>query len=414
MKICLIKASASGAFKDYKAFMGAPPQSVYSVAAATPEQYEITDVIDETSDRPAPETLDVDLVAIFMSTPDAFRGYELAKRYKTQGITVVFGGLHATFLPDEVLQHGDVVLKGEAESSWAEMLRDFEYGQLQQSYEQAASTDLAQLYNYPHEYMDLSPYQGLGSVVVSRGCKFHCSYCTVHRFFKEFRKRPVGQVVDEIKSSGLEYIELHADNLIADREYALELFTALKPLKIQWLAEATINIAEHDEVLEAAADSGLFYLLSGIETPSRQALKAAGKGFIRVDRTKEYIRKLHEYGIAVDSAMLFGFDEHSPNIFEETLEFVDDVELDVCHSVIVTPYPGTLLYERLEQEGRILHHDWSRYDGTEAVFQPKQMTAPELEEGMQWFYDKYHSLGRSLSRRFTKARNLGWFNSSYF
>lgn len=412
MKVTLIKASASGAFKDYKAYMGAPPQSVYSLAAATPEYIEL-DIIDETSDKPAPIRLESDLVAIFMSTPDAMRGYELADRYRAQNISVVFGGLHASFLPDEALIHSDAVLIGEAEAIWPHLLDDFEQGRLQEKYEQSSPSDLAKLHRYPHEYMDLAPYQGLGSVVVSRGCKFHCSYCTMHRFFHEFRTRPVGQIVDEIRSSGLEYIELHADNLVADREFAFELFEALKPLNIQWLAEATINIAEHDDLLEAAAESGLFYLLSGIETPSHAALKAAGKGFIRVDRTKDYIRKLHEYGIAVDSAMLFGFDEHSPDIFEETLAFVDDVELDVCHSVIVTPYPGTLLYNQLNEQNRILHQDWSRYDGTNAVFVPNQMTAHELEDGLNWFHEHYNSLGRGLKRRFTKARNLGWINSSY-
>lgn len=412
MKVTLIKASASGAFKDYKAYMGAPPQSIYSLAAATPEGIEV-DVIDETSDRLAPATLESDLVAIFMSTPDALRGYELGDRYRAQNLTVVFGGLHTSFLPEEGLVHGDAVLIGEAETTWPQLLSDVAKGRLQARYEQSHASDLAKLYRYPHEYMDLSPYQGLGSVVVSRGCKFHCSYCTVHRFFPEFRTRPVGHIVDEIRSSGLEYVELHADNLVADRDYALELFEALKPLKIKWLAEATINIAEHDALLDAAAESGLFYLLSGIETPSHAALKAAGKGFIRVDRTKDYIRKLHEYGIAVDSAMLFGFDEHSPDIFEETLAFVDDVELDVCHSVIVTPYPGTLLYNQLSQQDRILHQDWSRYDGTEAVFIPKQMTAQELEAGLNQFYRKYNALGRGIKRSFTKARNLGWINSSY-
>jgi len=249
--------------------------------------------------------------------------------------------------------------------------------------------------------------------VVSRGCKFKCSYCTVHKFFPVMRNRPVGDVVDEIKASRLEYFELHADNLIADREYAMELCQALKPLNIRWSAEATINIAEHDELLQAAAESGLFWLLSGIETPSQVALKAAGKGFIRIDRTKEYIRKLHEYNIAVDSAMLFGFDEHSPEIFEETLDYVDDVELDMCHSVIVTPYPGTTLFQQFEQERRLLTRDWSKYDGTQAVFQPKQMSPEHLEEGMAWFHERYNGLGRSLKRRVTRIHNLGWSNSSW-
>ncbi|MGB0466939.1 MAG: B12-binding domain-containing radical SAM protein [Pontibacterium sp.] len=413
MKLYIIKASAAGAFKDYKQFMGAPPQSIYSLAAATPDWVDV-DLIDETSQGEADLNVVADLVAIFMSTPDAYRGYQLADEYQKRGKTVIFGGLHASFMSDEVLEHSDAVIIGEAEQVWSGLLYDFTNGQLKSRYQGRPLSDLSVLQPFPHEYMDLTPYDGLGSVVVSRGCKFKCSYCTVHRFFEGMHHRPVGQVVDEIRHSGLEYIELHADNLIADREYALELFEALEPLNIKWLAEATINIAEHDELLEAAAKSGLFYLLSGLETPSRAALKAAGKGFIKIDKVKEYIRKLHEYDIAVDSAMLFGFDEHNTDIFEETLAFVNDIELDVCHSVIITPYPGTAFYQQLEKEQRLLTKDWSLYDGTHAVFQPKQMTVQELEEGQAWFYDQYNSLGRSLKRGFVKARNIGWINASYF
>lgn len=413
MKIYIIKASAAGAFKDYKQFMGAPPQSIYALAAATPDWVDV-DLIDETSQGEADLNVSADLIAIFMSTPDAYRGYQLADEYRKQGKTVIFGGLHASFMPDEVLKHSDAVIIGEAETIWDKLLDDVVNGSLKTHYEGKQLSNLSTLRPFPHEYMDLDPYDGLGSVVVSRGCKFKCSYCTVHRFFDGMRNRPVAQVVDEIKQSGLEYIELHADNLVADREYALELFEALKPLNIKWLAEATINIAEHDDLLEAAAQSGLFYLLSGLETPSRAALKAAGKGFIKIDKTKEYISKLHQHNIAVDSAMLFGFDEHSSDIFEETLAFVDDIELDVCHSVIITPYPGTLFYQQLEKEQRLLTKDWSLYDGTHAVFQPKQMTPQTLEEGQAWFYEKYNSLGRSVQRSFRKAKNIGWVNASYF
>jgi radical SAM superfamily enzyme YgiQ (UPF0313 family) len=412
MKIKLIKASASSAFKDYKAYMGTPPQSIYSTAVATQENVEV-EVHDETSEGAVDLSTDAELVAVFMSTPDAMRGYELADRFRAQGKIVVFGGLHASFLPDEVLTHSDAVMIGEAETIWPQLLDDYASGQLKQRYQQDTPTCMSMLSPYPHQQLNLEPYRGMSSVVVSRGCKFKCSYCTVHKFFPVMRNRPVGDVVDEIKASRLEYFELHADNLIADREYAMELCQALKPLNIRWSAEATINIAEHDELLQAAAESGLFWLLSGIETPSQVALKAAGKGFIRIDRTKEYIRKLHEYDIAVDSAMLFGFDEHSPEIFEETLDYVDDVELDMCHSVIVTPYPGTTLFQQFEQERRLLTRDWSKYDGTHAVFQPKQMSPEHLEEGMAWFHERYNGLGRSLKRRITRIHNLGWSNSSW-
>lgn len=413
MKVYIIKASTKGLFKDYKKAMGAPPQSIYSLAAATPEWVEV-ELIDETSEGPADTSLKVDLVAIFMSTPDACHGYELADKFRERNIPVVFGGLHASFLPEEALEHGDAVMCGETEPLWPQLLEDLWQDKMQRMYRCDKPVSLTKLGRYPHQFIDLNSYDGLGSVVVSRGCKFKCNFCTVHRFFPEFRYRPVGEIVDEIKDAGLEYIELHADNLIADRDYAMELFAALKQLDIKWMAEATLNMAEYPEILEAAAESGLFYLLVGLETSSQEALTAAGKNFIKVDRAKQNIARMHEFGIAVDSAMIFGFDQHTPDIFEQSLEFIHDIELDYCDSVILTPFPGTLLYQQYEREDRLLTKDWSKYDCSTAVFQPAQMTPQQLEEGAQWFQERYNGLGNSMKRTFARARNLGWFNSGLF
>ncbi|WP_461538269.1 B12-binding domain-containing radical SAM protein [Spongorhabdus nitratireducens] len=414
MKVYIIKASRNNSlFKEYKGFMAAPPQSIYALSAVTPDWVDV-DMVDETSQGPADPDINVDLVAIFMSTPDALRGYELGDHYRRRGIKVVFGGLHATFVSEETLQHADAVMRGEAEQLWPQLLNDFYQGKMAQRYESAEPPSMVKMAPYPHDYIDLKPYDEMGSVMVSRGCRFKCDYCTVHKFFPTFRTRPVAEVVDEIKASGLEYLELHADNLIADRNYALELFEALKPLNIKWMAEATLNIAQHDDILQAAAESGLFYLLVGVETPSQEALKASGKGFIKIDRVKENIAKLHEYQIAVDSAMIFGFDAHKPDIFEQSLEFADEVEFDTCSAAILTPFPGTELYQRLDQEGRLLTKDWSRYDCSHAVFEPKHMTPDELEEGADWFHRKYNSFGRSTKRKMTRVKNLGVANAMYF
>lgn len=413
MKAYLIKASANSNFKRYKQYMGAPPQSIFSVAAVTPDWVDLH-LLDETSQAPASLDFRGDLVAVFASTPDVLRAYQLADHFRQQNITVVIGGLHASFMPEEAQQHADAVMIGEAEHVWPQLLQDFRDGALKTVYQSQQPTSMLAMQPYPYGDIDLSPYDGVGSVMVSRGCKFKCDFCTVNQFFQGLHQRPVAEVVDEIRCSGVKYLELHADNLIADRDYAMELFTALKPLNIRWVAEATLNIADHDDLLQAAAESGLFYLLVGLETSSQAALKASGKGFVRLDRAKEHIAKLHEYNIAVDSAMIFGFDQHDADIFQHSLDFVEQVELDVCHGVILTPFPGTQLFNRLDREGRILTRDWSKYDCDHIVFQPKQMSAETLMQGAQWFYQEYHSLMRSSKRQFVKARNLGWFNSLYF
>jgi len=413
MKVCLIKASAESGFKDYKRQLGSPPQNVWAVAAATPSGVEF-EVFDETANISAPSATDAELVAIFMSTPDAYRGYQLAQRYRDQGKTVVIGGLHATFLPDEAQQHADSVLIGEAESAWEQLLGDFSRRVLKPRYENEADVDMASVKPFPHSQIDVAPYGGIGTILVGRGCRFRCDFCTIPGFFKNNRLRPVGHVVDEIRASGLQNLELHCDNLFADPDYALELFEAIKPLKIHWSGEATINIAQNEQVLKAAAESGLWYLLAGIETPSQDALKNSGKGFVRIDRVKGNIERLHEYGIAVDSAMLFGFDEHDHTIFEETLDFVEDVKLDVVHSVILTPFPGSPLFKRLDDTGRILSRDWSKYDCEHVVFQPAQMSPEDLLEGRDWFHWKQNSLWSRFKRWRHMPPSLRYAGGSLF
>jgi len=208
------------------------------------------------------------------------------------------------------------------------------------------------------------------------------------------RFRPIGSIVDEIKNSGAKYIELHADNLTADRDYAIELFKALKPLSINWSGETTINLANDEELLQLAAASGLHFLLVGLETPSRSALDKSGKGFVSTHDVKRQVAAFHKYNIEVDSAFLFGFDEHDKSIFNETYEFVKEIDLDSTHSVIVIPFPGTHTFKTLKNEGRILTEDWSKYDGAHAVFQPQNMTPYELEQGAYEFYQKIDQLNK--------------------
>ena len=413
MHIQLVKVSRDTAFKSYKAFNGGPPQNIFSVAAVTPDSHHL-ELFDETIGQTFNPKKAGDLVALFAATPDIPRAYMLADQLRAKNIPVVLGGLHVTFLPEEAILHADSVLIGAEEEIWPQMLEDLETGQLQKFYCQKTPLDLRNLAPYRTEFA--RPYLGefgVWSVVASRGCKFKCDYCMVHKFFPQFQTRPVGQVLDEIRASGVRYLEIHADNLIADRDYALELFEGLAKLDVQWVGEATLNMAGYPEILEAAAKSGLFYLVVGLETCSAEALKEAGKGFIKPDRAGEQIRALHDYGIVVDSCLLFGFDAHGPQIFEETLHWVEEVELDVAHPTLLTPFPGTALFERLSHEGRIRTRDWSLFDCSHAVFDPAQMSASELEEGVDWFAGKYNGFFRRRRRKAARIRNLGREGASY-
>ena len=412
LSVYLIKASAPSEFKKYKQSRGGPPQNIFSASAAMPPHVAL-EMTDETVNMKVNRNTKADVVMIFMSTPDALQGYSWGDYFKSQGKTVVYGGLHPTFMPDEALEHGDAVICGEVENVLPQLLEDYTRGQLQSRYESKTPVDMRTVRPYRQDLISAKYYDNFWSVLISRGCKFKCEFCTVNQFFSEMLYRPVAAVIDEIKKAPPGWIELHSDTLTHNRDYAMELFEAMKPLKRQWVGETTIQIADDPELLKAAAEAGLQYLLIGLETPSREALKRAGKGFVKPDKVKEHLRHIHEYDIIVDSCAIFGFDEHDTSIFETAMEYFLDIELDVCAGNIMTPYPGTQLYKRLEKEGRILTRDWSQYDGTKAVYQPKQMTPKELEDGLYKFWTQFYKPSVYAKRKLNQMRNVGFGKAMY-
>ncbi|WP_196886626.1 B12-binding domain-containing radical SAM protein [Aureivirga sp. CE67] len=393
MKVYLIKASAGSEYSKYKAETGGPPQNIFSAAATTPDYVEI-EMCDETIGMKTDFDSTADIVAIFMSTPDAYRAYEIAEKFSKKGKTIVLGGLHTHFMPEEAKEYADTILIGEIEGIWEELLEDYCNGFLKKSYQRKTAFDLKDLKPYPTHILTPEKYDYTWSVVVSRGCPFKCDFCLVHKFFKKFQLRPIDAIVNEVralKELGVEWVELHSDNLTQNKEYTIELFEALAPLNMNFFGETTIMIARDEKLLAAAQKAGVKSLLFGIETPSETALKEQGKAFVKPNKIKEYVQIIKSYGIEVVGDFLFGFDAHDTNIFQETLDFVKDIEVDKAYPHLMIPFPGSETFERLDKENRIITKDWSLYEGSHAVFQPKQMTPKELEDGLWWFW--YENLG---------------------
>lgn len=389
MHVYLIKASAPGPFKDYKRATGGPSQNIFAAAAATPDDVEVS-MCDETIGMRVALESSADLVALFFHTPDAPHAYALADAFTARGKTVVFGGLHTSLLPEEAAAHADALILGELEGIWPELLADAERGALKTRYRSGRPVDMRDLKPWPTDIISPQRYNYTWSVMVTRGCPQSCDFCTVPVFFRHgFQRRPIEEIVAEVRAlPEYVWVELHSDNLTADRDYALALFKALAPLKRSWFGESTIKMAKDEALVQAAAESGCKMLLIGIETPSQSALKEVSKGFVRTEKIKEAISIFHRHGIQVSSSMIFGFDSHTPEIFEDSYAFCKEIGLDEVEPVIQIPFPGTPLFKRLEAEGRILTTDWSKYDGANAVYQPKQMTPEQLEEGAAWFYER--------------------------
>lgn len=398
MKIYLIKASAGSDYSKYKADTGGPPQNIFAAAAATPKCHEI-EMTDETIGMKTNFDSEADLVVIFMSTPDAYRTYEISNQFHEKGKTIVLGGLHTKFNQGEASEYADAIIIGEVENYWEQLLFDMENNCLKSLYQSNQAFDLANLNPYPTDIISPAQYNYTWSVVVTRGCPFKCDFCLVHEFFSSFQLRPIQHIVDELvhlKSQGVEWVELHSDNLTHNKAYALELFEAIAPLGLKFYGETTVLIARDEELLQAAAKAGVKSVLLGIETPSVDALKAQKKSFVKPHKLKEYIATIKRHGIEVWGDFLFGFDEHTPNIFEETLDFVKDINVDRVIPHYMIPFPGSETFKKLEADNRILTKDWSLYDGSHAVYQPKNMTADELEQGINWIWRKTSSFTQKL------------------
>ena len=375
------------------------PLTLPTLAALVPDNIEHeVQMIDEGIEE-IPLDLDADLIGITVITGTANRSYELANHFRSRGITVVLGGPHVTLVPDDAAPHADAIVVGYAEDNWPRLLRDHLAGTMQARYVQAPDLSLAGRPPARRDLINRGRYSQTHVFEATRGCVHRCDFCVVPSAWgrKPYQK-PVGEVVDEIRSTGARRAIFVDLNIIADRQYALELFAALTPLDIKWAGLATSILARDDELLEACARSGCMGLLVGFESISHHGLKGVHKGFNSPELYKGWIQRFHEHGIAINGTFVFGLDTDGVDVFEETADFVIDAGVDLPRFAILTPFPGTELYKRLDREGRILTRNWELYDGQHVVFEPTKMTVEDLEKGNQATWNKVYSY-RAIARR---------------
>ncbi|MBX7138866.1 MAG: B12-binding domain-containing radical SAM protein [Oligoflexia bacterium] len=353
--------------------------------------------------------LPCDAVGITANTPASLHAYSLAAEFRKRGIKVIIGGPHATLMPEEVTEHADAAVVGEADLLWPLILKDVESGTLKRVYR---SDVLPTLQHMPAPRWDLIKGRcyGKGVTIATRGCPFACEYCTIPQMYKrKMRYRPVEQVVDEVSMMPGKALILWDDNIAANRKYAKELFAGLAPLKRWWTSQATMDCAEDDEFLRLAAQSGCKALFMGFETISQASLLGANKAHNTAAKFKAVIQKMHAFGIAVQAGIVFGFDEEDRSIFKSTVDYYRDAGLDSATISVLIPFPNTPIFKRLDSEGRILTRDWSKYDGKKnVVFQPAQMSAHELLMGMEWAARQFYSLASILERMRISGTGLWW------
>jgi len=348
--------------------------------------------------------LTADLIGMTVITGSSKRAYHLADHFRSRGIPVVLGGPHVTLIPADAQPHADSIVVGYAEDTWPELLRDFVSGRMKPRYTQSPNLSLADRPFPRRELMKAHRYLTTHVFEATRACVHSCDFCVVPTAWgiKPYLK-PVEDVVADIKQHWARRIIFIDLNLIADKGYAAKLFEVLIPLKLNWFGLSTTLLGKDKPLLELAARSGCTGLLMGFESITPENLKQSKKGFNSPAQYKDLVSLLHQYGITLMACFTFGMDHDTPDVFMKTAKFAIEAGIDLPRYAIVTPFPNTGLYKRLEAEGRILTKNWELYDAQHVVFQPSLTTPQQLYAGHEQAWKHTYSYS-AMAKRFLKSQ----------
>lgn len=425
MKILLIsperKRKKEEAFLFRLSFLNLP-----YLAAVTPPDIEAK-IIDEAFEEVNFDEK-LDLVGLTAQTPVAPRAYQIAAEFKKRGVPVVMGGVHASMLPEEALQHVDAVLVGEAEEVWPDLIEDLKKGQLKRIYQGNGFVDSSKLPFPRRELLNKKFYFPLKLLETTRGCPHRCDFCGVSKFFGfRYRNRPISEIERELETlfkegpvmnpalkkilsffgKDLPYflkrrlLYIIDSDVAGDKRFCLELFSLLKEFDLRWWGHAPVSVAFDQKLLEGLSQSGCIALNIGFESFSTKNLQTMGKGFNQPSRYAEAVKRIHEQGIGIMGTFIVGLDDDDPGVFQRIIDFCINEKLDWALTFIMSPYPGTDSFKRLEKEGRIFCRDWEKYDSLNAVYQPLLMSPEELEKGMRRIWKDVFSLN-SIYKRILK------------
>ena len=377
------------------------------LAALTPDDIEVT-LIDEAVD---PINFDepTDLVGITVNTYLAPRSYEISAEFRKRGVPVVLGGVHPSLYPKEAMQHADAIVIGEGEPLWPQLLQDFQHGKLSRVYDaRSIEYDLADAPMPRFDLLEPNNYNRL-TVQTQRGCPYRCDFCASSiRLSPTYKIKPVEKILAEIRHIKEiwpdPFIEFADDNSFVNRVHAKKLLTALKDEHIRWFIEADISIADDPELLDLMRDSGCAQVLIGLESPNIVGLdrieqKTNWKAK-RLDGYKAAIERIQSRGITVNGCFVLGLDNTGTESFDEVFQFVETSGLYDVQITIMTPFPGTPLYDRLLDNGRILEQEaWELCTLFDVNFKPDKMNRAELENGFRELVEKLYSEEETQNRR---------------
>jgi radical SAM superfamily enzyme YgiQ (UPF0313 family) len=391
-----------------KVISSLPSLGLLTVAGLTPPDVEV--VYREVADiRHYDELEPFDLVGISSFTAQIDEAYTLADRYRAGGTPVVLGGLHVTALPDEAAEHADSIVLNGAEGAWPRLLADFRVGRMQARYVGLRRGVFEEPY-YCQPRFELLQGRSYNRTTIqtSRGCPRDCEFCAASlRIAAGFQQKPVRRVVAEIEAAkriaGQSFFEFADDNTFVNKSWGKEFLRAILPLDIQWFTETDVSVADDEELLDLLADSGCRQLLIGFESPTASdlcGLDTRDWKRRQSDRYLDAIDRIQSRGVSVNGCFILGLDEHTPESFSQLKEFIDRSGLLEVQLTVLTPFPGTPLYRRLQQEGRLLSDRfWDRCTLFDVNYRPKRMSVADLESGLQSLFREVYNEREYVARK---------------
>jgi radical SAM superfamily enzyme YgiQ (UPF0313 family) len=335
---------------------------------------------------------DPDLVIIQVYITNAYRAYQIADHYRARGAYVALGGLHVTSLPDEAAPHADTIFLGPGEHTFPAFLQDLAAGTPRRRYESSVRT-LKELPPIRRDLIQRHRYLVPNSIVVSRGCPHHCTFCYKDGFFaggRTFYTQLVDDALAEIARLPGRHLYFLDDHLFGNPKFARELFRGMRGMGRVFQGAATVDSILRDDVVEEAAAAGLRSLFVGFETLSSASLAGAGKRQNLNRSYRDVVRRLDSLGIMINGSFVFGLDGDDREVFSRTVDWAVQSGLTTSTFHILTPYPGTALFTEMEAQGRVATRNWDLYDTRNVVYRPTSMLPEELKRGYDWAYESFY------------------------
>ena len=370
------------------------------LAAMTPENWDVEldlEVVDDIN-----FDSDADIIGIGTMGYTIYRGIEIASEFRRRGKLVVMGGYMASMVVNQVLEYVDSVIVGDAEKSYPQLLTDFESGKPIRKIYNIPIDDLAGLPVPKYELLLDKPIGNMLPVQAGRGCPQTCSFCSIACMYKgKYLARPIDEVIRDIrvvKDLGFRRFYLIDDNIVSNPLYLETLCKEIEPLNMTWASQCSLHLAKNTKLLEAVRRSGANMMSFGIESITQEGLDKLGKSWLKVNEHKKLVSRITKAGIMVSAEMMLGTDSDTEESIRATYDFIQQSRIPIPRFYILTPPPGSALYDQYKSEGRLVTEDLEKYDGSQCVHKPAKISPEKLTEMYWWLYQKVFSFKNILHR----------------